>query len=537
MGKIRTFNLADLFAIAAETVPEREALVCGPVRRSYRELEQRIERLAAYLRAKGVGPGDTVGLQMYNSAEYLEGFFAACKIRAVPFNVNYRYVSDELRYLYANAGIKALIYGASLEDRVQGGLPAAGGLKALLRVGPGSSAVPAEDYDKAIAAAPPWVDDIPLADDDISLLYTGGTTGMPKGVMWPHKSLFYASLGGGGLYAGNNPIEQPDQLPERINASYQMRNLPVAPLMHGAALWATLIWLYAGHTVILDDANEFNAERIWDLVVRENVNSIAIVGDAMAVPLLDALKAHPGRWDLAQVFNLSSGGAVFSAHVKEAIKAFLPDHAMITDAMGSSEGGQIGLGSRSADGGLLSIPPRPDVTVLVDRTRLAAPGETGIMARSGNLPAGYYGDPVKTVETFVTIDGQRYAVTGDAARLEADGSVTVFGRGSNCINSGGEKVFPEEVEEVVRKHDGIADVLVVGVSDQRWGQKVVAVISLRPGASVDAEELRRHCREHLANYKVPKECIFVDKVVRSPAGKADYRWAKATADARLGGGT
>ncbi len=532
MTKPRTYNLADLFAIAAATVPEREAIVCGEVRRSFAELDSRAEKLALWLRAQGVGAGDTVGIQMYNGPEYIETFFAALKLKALPFNINYRYVADELRYLYDNAAMKALVFGAEFEARVAESLAAAPGVKALVRVGAPGGAVAATGYDAALAAASGSLADIALASDDLSLLYTGGTTGMPKGVLWPHDALFFGSLGGGGLYAGGQPIERPEQLTECIASSFQMRNLPAAPLMHAAALWATLIWLYAGHTVVLNDQHEFNAEHLWDIAERERLNSISIVGDAMAVPLLDALRAHPGRWDLSTIMNIGSGGAVFSAHVKEGLSAALPN-AVMTDSMGSSESGQVGLGSRTDAGGLLSIPPRPDVAVMVvddGVPRLAAVGEMGYMARSGNVAVGYYGDPVKSAATFARIDGRNYAITGDTGRLEADGSVTVFGRGSNCINSGGEKVFPEEVEEALRRHATVADVLVTDVADARWGQKVVAVVELRRGATASADELRRHCRAHLAGYKAPKEIVFVDRVVRSPAGKADYRWARAIAE-------
>lgn len=537
MSRTDTYNLADLFAIAAQTVPEREAIVCGEVRRSFAELEQRAERLALWLRVQGIGAGDTVGIQMYNAPEYIETFFAALKLKALPFNINYRYVADELRYLYNDAAMKALVFGAEFETRVAESLDAAAGLKALLRVGSTAGSVAATGYETALAAAQGTLDDIRLASDDLSLLYTGGTTGMPKGVLWPHDALFFGSLGGGGLYAGGQPIERPEQLAERIECSLPMRNLPAAPLMHAAALWATLIWLYAGHTVVLNDQHEFNAEHLWDIASRERLNSISIVGDAMAAPLLDALRAHPGRWDLDSLFNIGSGGAVFSAHVKEGLSAALP-HVVMTDSMGSSESGQVGLGSRTDAGGLLSIPPRPDVTVMVVDAagpRLAEVGEMGYMARSGHVAVGYYGDPLKSAATFARIDGRNYAITGDAAQRAADGSVTVFGRGSNCINTGGEKVFPEEVEETLRRHAAVADVLAVGVADVRWGQKVVAVVELRAGMSVTAEVLRQHGRSQLAGYKVPKEIVFVDRVERSPAGKADYRWAKVTAEAHLSG--
>lgn len=535
MSTRRTYNLADLFDIVAEAVPDREAIVIGNKRISYRQLAQRVERLAVWLHGQGIGAGDTVGLQMYNTEEYLETFMAACKVRAMPVNINYRYVAEELRYIYDNAKLAALFYSAELEGSVQEALDAAPGLKALVRQGAGQPGIArAVSYDAALAAAQGSVADIARSDDDISLLYTGGTTGMPKGVMWPHKALFFSALGGGCAFnPAAGPVKAPEDLAERAQQGFAMRVMPVAPLMHGAALWATLISLFSGHTIVLNEQHHFDPQHILDLMTREKIGSISIVGDAMAMPILDALRANPGRWDLSNMFAFGSGGALFSAHIKEALKEFLPPHAIFTDGVGSSEGGQFGLGSKPSGEGMIKLAPRPDLAVVVDAVRLAKPGEMGILSRAGLVPVGYFGDPKKSAETFVAIDGVRYAITGDQARLEEDGSIVVFGRGSNCINTGGEKVFVEEVEEALRRHAAVADALVVGLPDPRWGNKVVAVVELKAGASASMDELRAHSREHLAGYKVPKEVVFVDAMRRSPAGKADYRWAKTTAEAAL----
>mgnify|MGYP001413857093 FL=1 len=532
----RTFSLADLFAITAETVPERDALVIGDTRYTYGEMAERVDRLAAWLHQQGIGQGDVVGLQMYNSAEYLEAFLAACRVRAVPANINYRYVADELRYIYDNTGLKALFYSAELEAGVADVLDAAPGLKVKVRTGGGQPSITgAVAFEDTLSADTSALSTVVCSDDDLSLLYTGGTTGKPKGVMWPHKDLFFGCFGGGAFYTpGEGPIETPEQLADRIRKGHPMRFMPVAPLMHGAAHWATMVSLFAGHTVVLNDQHHFNAEHVLDIAAAQKLNGITLVGDAMALPILDALKAHPGRWDLSSLFVFGNGGAVMSAHIKEALKPFLPANIFFSDGIGSSEGGQLGMGAKPIEGGMIKIAARSDLSVVVDGQRIAEPGETGILARSGYLPLGYYRDPVKSAETFVTIAGTRFAITGDAAKIAEDGSIIVFGRGNNCINTGGEKVFPEEVEEVLRMSPHILDAVVVGMPDPRWGQRVTAVVAPRPGVELDIEALRALCHEHLAGYKVPKDVVKVAEVQRSAAGKANYVWARATAVEALG---
>lgn len=534
----RTFCMADLFAIAAATVPERDALIIGEQRSTYREMAARIDQLATWLHQQGIGRGDVVGLQMYNSPEYLEAFFAATRIGAVPANINYRYVADELRYLYDNAGIKALFYSPQVEQAVAAALDAAPNLRVKVCIGDTvpqlAGAVP---FAQALVEDTSALAAIPCSDDDISLLYTGGTTGKPKGVMWSHKNLFFGCLGAGCAYTPQEgPIRTPDELADRIGKAHPMRFMPVAPLMHGAAQWATLVSVFAGHTVVLNDQHHFDPVHILDLISEHKVNGITIVGDAMALPLLEALQAEPERWDLSSLFVFGNGGAPMSAHLKEGLRPFLPPNVYFSDGIGSSEGGQFGIGGKPAEGGVIRIPAHPQLRVIVEENggqRFAAEGETGILARSGFLPAGYYGDPEKTAETFVTIEGTRYAITGDAAYASADGSITVLGRGSNCINSGGEKIYPEEVEEVLRMNKELTDALVVGMPDPRWGQKVVALVSVTDESKFDAEAVRDFCRQHLAGYKVPKEILVVDQVQRTAVGKANYVWAKQAASQAL----
>ena len=304
-------------------------------------------------------------------------------------------------------------------------------------------------------------------------------------------------------------------------------------MMHGAAMWASLISLLAGHTVVVNDEPRFDAVHVWDIVVRDGVNILSIVGDAMALPLIQALEREPARWDLSRLITFGNGGAVFSQTLQARLKALLP-RINISNSLGSSESGLIGGKDRGDHhGGFMVFEPRPDIAVVDDERRIVtAPGAEGTLARTGYTPIGYYGDPAKSAETFVTIAGRLWVLTGDRARIDEHGHYVVLGRGSMCINTGGEKVYPEEVEEAVRSYDAIQDVLVVGVPDERWGQKVVAVVALAAGASFDREEFDRVCRDKLAGYKLPRAVVVTDEVRRSPAGKADYGWAKKVAAER-----
>ena len=528
----RTFNLADLFEIVAQAVPERIAFVCGDARLTFAELDARATRLANGLRASGVRRGHNVGIQLYNSAQYLETYFACCKIGAAPVNVNYRYVADELRYLFTTLELRALVYGAEFDAAVAEVAPQVPTLALRVRVGgvgeppPGSVA-----YEALVAAGAPVLADPERSDNDITLLCTGGTTGSPKGVMWPHKALWMAALGGGGIYFGRGPIAAPEELAPLVTSAPPMTYFAIAPMMHGAAMWSSLISLMAGHTVVVNDQPGFDAAHIWDLVRSKSVNILSVVGDAMALPLVQALEASPTRWNLVALRVFGNGGALLTEQLQQRIKAALPQIA-ISNGMGSSESGVIGIGERPASGeGFMRLAPRPDLAVIDDQRRIVtAPGAEGTLSRTGYTPVGYYGDAKKSAETFVTIDGRLWVLTGDRARIDEAGHYVVLGRGSLCINSGGEKVFPEEVEEAVRRYRAVRDVLVIGVADERWGQKVAAVVELEPGAAFSADEFGRVCRAALAGYKLPRAVCLVAQVQRSPAGKADYRWAKQVAE-------
>ncbi len=532
----KAFNLADLFEMVADAVPARAALVCGEARASYLQLEQRANQFAHYLAARGVGPGDHVGLYLYNCNEYLESMMACFKLRAVPINVNYRYVADELAYIFDNADLVTCIHHREFAPLIAG-LPDSG-VHTLVSVEDDSSAALGDtpDYEAALAGQSTQRDFGPRQDDDLFLLYTGGTTGMPKGVMWPHKNLFYAALGGGGWFHPDGPITEPEQIAGRV-ADFPIVGMALAPLMHGACWWYACIQLLAGNTVVLNPNHHLDGEQVWDIVEREKVNSLTIVGDAMALPLLDALAANPERWDLSSIFNIGSGGAVFSVSKQEAFKQHFPN-CFITNSFGSSESGSMGFDSGEKKGdakGLGNVTRSEFMNVVVDaagqpgRYHLAAPGEEGIFARSGYIPVGYYNDPVKTADTFVEVDGQAWLLTGDVAKLEEDGSITVYGRGSNCINSGGEKIYPEEVEEALKTHPAVFDCLVVDTPDERYGSRVTAVVAVRAGSELTLEALQEEARKHVAGYKVPRELHLVAEIPRAPSGKPVYPKARELA--------
>jgi acyl-CoA synthetase (AMP-forming)/AMP-acid ligase II len=531
------YNLADLFEHAADNFGEREYVVCSGKRRTYAEMEERANRLAHHLAAHGVGPGDHVGIYAYNSVEWVETLWAVFKLRAVWVNINYRYVEEELRYLFDNADMVALVHQREFAPRVAAVRDELPLLRHTVVVDDASDvnvdAINSVPYEEAMASGSPERDFAPRSPDDRYILYTGGTTGMPKGVVWRHEDVFFA-LGGGIDVPTSTRVTRPEAMVEKgLAAPAPTTSLPIAPLMHGATQWSVMGGALQGNKSVL--VPRFDPHEVWSLVDAEQVNLLFITGDAMARPLIEAL-AEPGAdYDLSSLVALSSTAAVFSPSVKDQFLERFPN-LVLTDSVGSSEGGANGYsivqrGNTAMKGGP-TVNPVVDSVVLDDNLEPVAPGSgvVGKVARKGNIPLEYYKDPVKTDETFVTArDGTRYSIPGDFATVEADGTITLLGRGSVSINSGGEKIFPEEVEAAVKSHPDVYDCTVVGVPDERWGQRIAAVVQPRPGAEPSLDAVQEHCRTKIAGYKVPRELHVVDTVVRSPSGKPDYRWAKEIA--------
>jgi 3-oxocholest-4-en-26-oate---CoA ligase len=533
-------NLANLFEAAVDAYPDREYLVANGKRRTYAEMEARANQLAHHLAAQGIGPGDHVGIYSYNSVEWVETAWAVFKLRAVWINVNYRYVKDELRYLLTNADLKALVYQREFSPLVGALLPELPKLRHVIVVEDGTDFPdPTPDvvaYEDALAAQSPERDFGPRSGDDIYILYTGGTTGMPKGVVWRHQDVFYA-LGGGTDAMTNTRIEDPSTM-AAMGAGGTMTHLPVAPLMHGATQWAVMGRSFVGSKIVL--MAKFDPHEVWDLVEKEGVNSLMITGDAMGKPLVESLDDAGTHHDLSSLYAVVSSAALFSAPVKDQFFARLPN-IMITDAIGSSEGGNNGMSMVTAGNTAMKSGPTVSVigqtVVLDEELNPVEPGSgvIGKIARSGDIPQGYYNDPKKTAEVFLNIRGTRYVMPGDFATVEADGSITLLGRGSIVINSGGEKIFPEEVESAVRSHPDVMDAIVCGAPDERWGQTVAAIIQPRVGHEPPTlESIQEHCRTSIAGYKLPRRLHVVDTVERSPSGKPDYTWATSIVTAEAG---
>jgi acyl-CoA synthetase (AMP-forming)/AMP-acid ligase II len=535
------FNLADLFENSVDNYGEREYLVAEGKRRTYAELEARANRLAHHLAANGVGPGDHVGIYAYNCVEWVEAVWAVFKIRAVWVNINYRYVEGELSYIFDNADLVALIFQREFAPRVAGVRDRLPALKHAVFIEDGSGAdlgaLDPVEYETALAGASPERDFGPRSPDDHYILYTGGTTGLPKGVVWRHEDVFFALGGGIDPTTGARTARPQDQV-EKGRAG-GMVSFPLAPLMHGASQWAVMSGSFVGNKVVL--VSKFDPDRVWELVQREKVNLIMITGDAMARPLIEALDQSATSTDASSLVAVSSSAAVFSPSVKDDFFRHFPN-LIITDAIGSSETGTNGISivqpGKTAMKGGPTVNPFAKTVVLGDDLRPVTPGSrvVGRLACSGNIPLGYYKDEAKTAEAFVVgADGVRYSMPGDFATVEPDGTITLLGRGSVSINSGGEKIYPEEVEAAVKSHPGVFDATVVGVPDERWGQRVAAVVQFRPGAEPTLEDIQTHCRTKIAGFKVPRQLHVVGEIVRAPSGKPDYRWAKAVASGEATG--
>ncbi len=525
-GRLMEFNIADLFECVADAVPEREAAVSSAGRVTYREIDDRATRFAHLLASSGAARGDHVGCYMGNSIEHLVAMLGCFKLRAVPVNVNYRYVDDELAYLFDDADLVGVVHDAPVRDRVE-------------RVAGNRFLVDVDAHDlSGFSAARDFG---PRSADDHYVLYTGGTTGMPKGVVWRQEDIFFAALGGGN--PGGPPITEPAAIARSVvdNPAQRLRpflragdpgpaqfvSLALGPLMHASGQWSALGTLLGGGKVVLYDEPHVDMARVLALIAEERVNAMNLVGDASARPLLDTLRADPGKWDTSSLLLLGSGGSILSGDVKDGLMDALPSVRAIIEGIGSSESPAQAVAVTMRDGApsaSLTFAAKAE-TMVVDDDHRPVPRGSGIVGRlatRGRVPLGYYKDAARSARTFVEIDGARWSLPGDMATIDADGTVHLLGRGSMCINTGGEKVYPEEVEAVLKTCPGVHDAVVVGAADARLGQRVVAVVA----GTTDLDRVQAHCRAHLAGYKLPRALFIVDEVVRTASGKPDYAWAR-----------
>ncbi|MDQ1032193.1 acyl-CoA synthetase (AMP-forming)/AMP-acid ligase II [Streptomyces umbrinus] len=533
------YNLADLFESVVDVVPDREALVyidhpgTGAERRlTYAELDAAANRVAHHLIDSGIRPGEHLGLHLYNGIEYLQTVLGCLKARIVPVNVNYRYVEEELVYLYRDADLAALVFDTEFTERVAAAMPRTSALRHLVRVGAPASDAPVlptvVDFADIEASGSSERGFPPRSPDDQFIIYTGGTTGMPKGVMWRQEDLFFSGLGGGA--PTGEPVKTPEELAERVAAGGEgITFFPTPPLMHGTSTLTAFIGFNFGQRIVIH--RKFVPEEVLRTIEKEKVTSMSLVGDAMLRPLIDALNGPMKGTDTSSMFSVSSSGAIMSETVRAQFQALIPNVTLLNN-FGSSESGFNGTATDD------SGPDRGFRIRVNSRTQVVDPttyepvpvGEVGRVAQRGHVPLGYYNDPRKTAETFFEKDGARWVLLGDMATVDEEGVVTVLGRGSQCINTGGEKVYPEEVEQALKSHPDVYDALVAGVPDEKWGNHVAAVVQLRTGAGQPSlDDIQNHCRTHLAGYKIPRQLVITDSIQRSPSGKADYRWARSVA--------
>ena len=535
------WNFGDILDRLDGVMPgDAPALLHDDEIRPWAAFAERANRVSSALRARGLNPGDKVAFYLRNHFAYMETLAAAFKARLVHCNVNFRYLEDELAYIFDNSDARAVLFGAEFAERVDAVRARCPKVECWVQVGGDTVTDFAMAYEELVAegASDPLA--IERSPDDLLFMYTGGTTGMPKAVMWRHDDLWLA-LGAGTQSPANKKGAPADLDTLAANvAAYGPgpRQFVSCPLMHGTGLFSAVGTLLGGGAVATTGDHGLDPVRIFDLVDRHRINSIIIVGDAFARPMLAALDENPDRWDLSSLKVVISSGTMWSREVKLGLIRHLPK-LICADLFGSSEAIGFGRSVTTAAGetatAKFSIGERCKVFTEDRREVVPGSGEPGFIARCGPIPVGYYKDPEKSAKTFPTIDGVRYSIPGDWCTVAEDGSITLLGRGSACINSGGEKIYPEEVEEVLKTHDAVADALVFGVEDPRWGQAVTAVVQPQPGAAVDEKALREHVRGRLAAYKVPKRLLSVAKMFRAPNGKADYKSAAAYARERLGG--
>ncbi len=537
------FNVADLIERVAQNVPDRDAVIFGDRKATYKHFDEKSKQFSRYLLSQGLGKGDHIGIYAYNSIEWIEAMIGCYKVGAVPININYRYVEHELEYIFKDADLKAVVFDIEFAEKlnnIKGNCPLLEKFIYFDNYNEKDQYPAVEgmvDFDEA-CATDAEVEYPERSGDDLYMLYTGGTTGMPKGVVWRQADAVMI-FGGGIDMNTQEPIESPESMADRclLDTHWAPRSLNMAPLMHGAAQWGVLRALFEGGSVVLLAKKSFDAHEVWQQVEANDVNVIMVTGDAMAKPLMDVFeegKADGSSYDSSSILAFASTSAVFSPALKDKFSEKVPN-AVITDNIGSSESGFTGStvhekGKAQTNAGGPRVTPAKNVVVLDENFNLIPAGseEVGVLAKTGYVPIEYYKDPEKTAKTFITApDGKRYVIPGDMATHNSDGTVTMLGRGSHCINSGGEKIYPEEVEMAVKAHDDVFDCLVVATPDDRFGQCVTALIELRPGRSKPTmESIHEACATHISRYKVPRRIYYVEKIARQPSGKADYKWAK-----------
>ena len=539
------FNAADIFEGVVDRVPDREAIVHGSTRLTYKELDARSNKAANALKKLGIKKGSHIGIYAFNCVEWLEIMLGAYKLCAIPININYRYVEEELKYLIDNADMEAIFYHKQFSNKlenIKSHLPL---LKDFICIEDNSDEDDVIDksfnFEDLIANEDESRLDVDRSGDDKYILYTGGTTGMPKGVVWRMEDVLM-TLGGGIDAVTGEKYPTPEAFADKCLQD-QTIALALAPFMHGGAQWQSFNSFFSGWKLIINDQVSFDADYVWEVVAKEKVMNLTIMGDAMGRPLCDALpRAIEKGLDLSSLFVLSSTASVFSASIKDTILEYLPNLFLI-DAVGSSETGATGVNIHTKDGKLKDSGGGPKFTkpnfseiLNLDTKEVIPPSDTetiGYLARKGHVPVAYYKDEEKSKKTFIEVGGVRYSIPGDMAKYEEDGQMTLLGRGSVSINSGGEKIFPEEVEMALKAHPNIFDCLVVGVKDDRWGQKVVAVIQRRENDELSLDDIKDVASKYIASYKMPKEIVFSELIERAPSGKPNYQWAQEFANSKL----
>lgn len=533
---------ADLYEAIAETTPDNPCQYFGDTVYTWRDFNRRCNGLASDLIGAGLTHQSKVAAYLYNGPEYLETYVAAFKGGFAPVNTNYRYGAEEITYLFDNADAEAVVFHATfvpLVESVRASLPK---VKRWYCVADGTNPVPswAVDYSAVVAkgadgsVAGPWG----RSPDDLLLLYTGGTTGMPKGVMWRQDDLFNVIGAGGNAVLQVPPAQSIDEIVARLDPTKPgLALMSACPLMHGTGQFSSLIALNMGGSVVTLPSRHLDIDEMLSTIERRRVSSLIIVGQAFAGPLLESLEANPGRYDLSSLIMISSSGVMWSRENKQGLLRHIPQ-VVLFDSFGSSEavgmGGSVSVAGAEVETAKFML--GPFVAVFTEDGRRVVPGsgERGLVAVGGFIPMGYYKDEVKSAQTFRTFEGQRWSVPGDWAEVNTDGTLVLLGRGSVCINTGGEKVFPEEVEETLKKHPSVRDAVAVGIPDNRFGETICAVVEAAPGATPDLATLADHVKSHLAPYKAPRNLVLVDSIGRAPNGKVDYKRLKAVAFERLG---